>query len=170
MNEKEFLEKFTTKKLPEFTASAVDLINLFKKLPVKDTATQDPDSKEKGLAIKNLIDKRLKEHGTSLKQLSKDSGDQYIFGEYKTTINCLGIFELKDKWFTYTADERQNEWFGGPYTYYGVIYAFALKAGISDWFDDYEFNTKEKEIFVKNHFNSLINLKTYLANEEKKND
>lgn len=170
MNEKEFLEKFTDKKSPEFTASAVDLINLFEKLPVKDTATQDPDSKEKGLAIKNLIDKRLKEHGTSLKQLSKDSGDEYIFGEYKMTINCLGIFELKDKWFTYTADERQNEWFGGPYTYYGVIYAFAMKAGISDWFDDYEFNTKEKEIFIKNHFNSLINLKKYLANEEKKND
>lgn len=147
-----------------------NLINLFKKLSIKDTAAQDSDSKEKGLAIKNLIDKRLKEHGTSLKQLSKDSGDEYIFGEYKTTINCLCIFELKDKWFTYTADERQNEWFGGPYTDRGVIYVFALKEGISDWFDDYKFNTNEKEIFINNHFNSLIDLKKYLANEGKKND
>lgn len=86
------------------------------------------------------------------------------------TINCFGIFKLEDKWFTYTTDERQNEWFGGPYTDYGVIYAFAMKAGISDWFEDYKFNTKEKEIFIHNHFNSLINLKKYLANEEKKND
>lgn len=147
-----------------------NLINLFKKLPVKDTAAQDSDSKEKGLAIKNLIDKRLKEHGTSLKQLSKDSSDEYIFGEYKMTINCLGIFKLKDKWFTYTADERLNKWFGGPYTDCGVIYAFALKEGISDWFEDYKFNAKEKEIFINNHFNSLIDLKKYLANEEKKND
>ena len=147
-----------------------NLINLFKKLPVKDTAAQDSDSKEKGLAIKNLIDKHLNEHGTSLKQLSKNSGDEYIFGEYKMTINCLGIFKLKDKWFTYTADERQNEWFGGPYTDCGVIYAFAMKEGISDWFEDYKFNTKEKEIFVNNHFNSLIDLKKYLASEEKKND
>ena len=147
-----------------------NLINLFKQLPVKDTAAQDSDSKEKGLAIKNLIDKRLKEYGTSLKQLSKDSGDEYIFGEYKMTINCLGIFKLKDKWFIYTADERQNEWFGGPYTDRGVIYAFAMKAGISDWFEDYKFNTKEKEIFINNHFNSLIDLKKYLANEAKRND
>lgn len=143
-----------------------NLINLFKKLPVKDTAAQDSDSKEKGLAIKNLIDKRLKEHGTSLKQLSKDSGDEYIFGEYKMTINCLGIFKLKNKWFIYTADERQNEWFSGPYTDRGVIYAFVLEEGISNWFDDYKFDTKEKEIFVNNHFNSLIDLKKYLANEE----
>lgn len=173
MDEKEFLEKFTNKKSPEFTASAVDLddlIKLFKKLPAKDTTTQDSDSKEKGLAIKNLIDKRLNEYGTSLKQLSKDSGDEYIFGEYKMTINCAGIFKLKDKWFTYTADERQNEWFGGPYTDRGVIYAFAMNAGISDWFEDYKFNTNEKEIFINNHFNSLIDLKKYLASEEKKND
>lgn len=147
-----------------------NLINLFKKLLVKDTAAQDPDSKEKGLAIENLIDKRLKEHGTSLKQLSKDSGDEYIFGEYKMTINCLGIFKLKDKWFTYVADERQNEGFNGPYTDRGVIYTFAMKAGISDWFEDYKFDTKEKEIFINNHFNSLIDLKKYLASEEKKND
>lgn len=147
-----------------------NLINLFKKLPVKDTAAQDSDSKEKGLGIKSLIDKRLKKHGTSLKQLSKDSGDEYIFGEYKMTINCLGIFKLKDKWFTYTADERQNEWFNGPYTDRGVIYAFALKEGILDWFEDYKFNANEKDIFINNHFNSLIDLKTYLAYEEKKND
>lgn len=147
-----------------------NLINLFKKLPVKDTAAQDSDSKEKGLAIKNLIDKRLKEHGTSLKQLSKDSSDEYIFGEYKMTINCLGIFKLKDKWFTYIADERHNEWFSGPYTGRGVIYAFALKEGISDWFEDCKFNTKENEIFINKHFNSLINFKKYLANEGKKND
>lgn len=144
------------------------LIGFFKKL--KPFANQDYDSKEKGLAIKNSIDKRLKEHGTSLKQISKDSGDEYIFGEYKMTINCLGIFKRKDKCFTYTADERQNECFGGPYTDYGVIYAFALEEGISDWFEDYKFNAKEKEIFVNNHFNRLIDLKKYLANEEKKND
>lgn len=86
------------------------------------------------------------------------------------TINCLGIFKLEDKWFTYAADERQNKWFGGPYTDYGVIYVFAMDAGISDWFEDYKFNTKEKEIFVNNHFNSLIDLKKYLASEGKKND
>ena len=173
MNEKEFLEKFTTNKSSEFMASAVDLdnsIKLFKKLLAKDTTTQDSDSKEKGLAIKNLIDKRVKEHGTNLKQLSKDSGDEYIFGEYKMTINCLGIFKLKDKWFIYTADERQNEWFNGPYTDCSIIYAFAMTAGISDWFEDYKFNIKEKEIFINNHFNSLIDLKKYLASEEKKND
>ena len=150
------------------TASLDHLIGFFKKL--KPFANQDSDSKEKGLAIKNLIDKRLKEHGTNLKQLSKDSGDEYIFGEYKMTINCLGIFKLKDEWFTYTADERQNEWFGGPYTDCRVIYAFAMKAGISNWFEDYKFNTKEKEIFINDHFNSLIDLKKYLANEAKKND
>ena len=86
------------------------------------------------------------------------------------TINCLGIFKLKDKWFTYTADERHNKWFGGPYTDRGVIYAFAMKAGISDWFEDYKFSSKEKEIFINNHFNSLIDLKKYLTSEEKKND
>lgn len=150
------------------TISLDHLIGFFKKL--KPFANQDYDSKEKGLAIKNLIDKRLKEHGTSLKQLSKNSGDEYIFGEYKMTINCLGIFKLKGKWFTYTADERQNEWFGGPYTDCGVIYAFAMEEGISDWFEDYKFNTREKDIFIHNHFNSLIDLKKYLANEEKRND
>lgn len=144
------------------------LIRFFKKF--KPSVNQDSDSEEKGLAIKNLIDKRLKEHGTNLKQLSKDSGDEYIFGEYKMTINCLGIFKLKDKWFTYTADERQNKWFNGPYTDCGVIYAFAMEEGISDWFEDYRFNTREKDIFIHNHFNSLIDLKKYLANEAKKND
>ena len=149
------------------TTSLDQLIGFSKKL--KPSVNQDSDSKEKGLAIKNLIDKRLKEHGTNLKQLSKDSGDEYIFGEYKMTTNCLGIFKLKGKWFTYAADERHNEWFNGPYTDCGVIYAFAMTAGISDWFEDYKFSTKEKEIFINNHFNSLIDLKTYLANEEKKN-
>lgn len=161
----------TNGELPVSAASTTNLDHLvrsFKKL--KPSVNQDSDSKEKGLAIKNLIDKRLKEHGTSLKQLSKDSGDEYIFGEYKMTINCLGIFKLKDKWFTYAVDERHNEWFGGPYKDYGVIYAFAMKAGISDWFEDYKFDTKEKEIFINNQFNSVIDLKTYLANEGKKND
>lgn len=150
------------------TTSLDHLIGFFKKL--KPFANQDSDSKEKGLAIKNLIDKRLKEHGTSLRQLSKDSGDEYIFGEYKMTINCLGIFKLKNKWFIYTADERQNEWFNGPYTDCSIIYAFAMTAGISDWFEDYKFDTQEKEIFVNNHFNSLIDLKKYLASKEKKDD
>lgn len=150
------------------TTSLDHLIGFSKKL--KPSVNQDSDSKEKGLAIKNLIDKRLKEHGTNLKQLSKDSGDEYIFGEYKMTINCLGIFKLKDKWFTYTADERQNEWFNGPYTDCSIIYAFVLEEGIYDWFEDYKFNAKEKEIFVNNHFSSVIDLKKYLANEKKKND
>ena len=167
----ELVDKITNDEAPVSAVSTTSLdhlIGFFKKL--KPSANQDSDSKEKGLAIKNLIDKRLKEHGTSLKQLSKDSGDEYIFGEYKMTINCLGIFKLKDKWFIYTADERQNEWFGGPYTDCGVIYAFAMTAGISDWFEDYRFNTREKDIFIHNHFNSLIDLKKYLANEEKRND
>lgn len=86
------------------------------------------------------------------------------------TINCLGIFKLKDNWFIYEADERQNEWFNGPYTDCGVIYAFAMEVGISDWFEDYKFDTKEKDIFIHNYFNSLIDLKKYLANEVKKND
>lgn len=48
------------------SATSLDhLIGFFKKL--KPSVNQDSDSKEKGLAIKNLIDKRLKEHGTSLK-------------------------------------------------------------------------------------------------------
>ena len=136
-----------------------NLDDLLKSLKnVETRPTSDPDSKEKSLKIKHVVEKRLARHSTSLEILERNSHETFVFGKYKAIGNCLGIFKLQDDWFIYSEDERGNNWFSGPFSYNGVIFAFALKVDIAEWFNDYKFNAKEEDIFVNNHFNSLHDL------------
>ena len=113
------------------------------------------------------MEKRLAKYGTSLETLERDSNETFVFGEYKAIGNCLGIFKLRDDWFIYSEDERGNNWFSGPFSYNGAIFAFALKAGIAEWFSDYKFNAKEEDIFIHNGFASLHDLVNNLLNNNK---
>lgn len=144
-----------------------NLDNLDKLLKSLKRPTSDQDSKEKSLKMKHVVEKRLAKHSTSLERLERNSKDTFIFGEYKAIGNCLGIFKLQDDWFIYSEDERENNWFSGPFSYNGAIFAFVLKAGIAEWFSDYKFNAKEEDIFINNGFNSLHTLMNNLSNNNK---
>lgn len=123
----------------------------------------DSDSKEKGLEIKCIIDKKLKEKKTSLKKLERKSGDKLEFGQYKFVPNSTGVFKLWNNWFFYSIDERENKNIKGPFTYEGIIYVWALKMGVADLFKKYTFDSKEKNIFLQNNFNSFKELKDFFG-------
>lgn len=121
----------------------------------------DSDSKEKGLEIKCLIDKTLKEKKTRLKELEQKSGDKLEFGQYKFVPNSTGVFKLWNNWFFYSIDERGNKTIKGPFTYRGIIYVWALKMGLADLFEKYTFDSKEENIFLHNNFSSFKELKKF---------
>lgn len=126
----------------------------------------DSDSKEKGLEIKCIIDKKLNEKKTSLKKLEQKSGDKLEFGQYKFVPNSTGVFKLWNNWFFYAIDERGNKNIKGPFTYDGIIYVWALKMGVADLFEKYTFNSKEKNIFLQNNFNGFKELKEFFGKNE----
>lgn len=125
----------------------------------------DSDSKEKGLEIKCIIDEKLKKKKTSLKELERKSGDKLEFGQYKFVPNSIGIFKLWNSWFFYSIDERGNKNIKGPFTYEGIIYVWALKMGVANLFEKYTFDSKEKNIFLQNNFNSFKELKDFFVNK-----
>ena len=141
--------------------------NLDELLKLLKRPTSDQDSKETSFKIKHVVEKRLAKYGTSLERIERDCHDTFVFGEYKAIGNCLGIFKLQDDWFIYSEDERGNNWFSGPFSYNGAIFAFTLKAGIAEWFNDYKCNTKEEDIFITNGCNILHTLMNNLSNNNK---
>ena len=141
-----------------------DLDELLKSLKkIRMIPEMDFDSKEKGLEIKCTINKTLKEKKTSLKELEQKSRNKLEFGQYKFVPNSTGVFKLWNNWFLYSIDERGNKNIKGPFTYEGIIYVWALKIGVADSFEKYTFNSKEKNIFLQNNFNSFKELKDFFG-------
>ena len=98
--------------------------------------------------IKNSISDHLKEAGESVDQ-------SFNYGEFVNVPNNKGVFLIKERWFIYEIDEKNERSITGPFQNEDIIYACAMLMHISKYFDEYRFSPQAKDIYIHTHFRSI---------------
>lgn len=86
----------------------------------------------------------------------------FHLGEYVSGPNQCGIFEYKNKWFSYLRDDRNDVIINGPFSEEGLVYVCALLLQTDDDFDDYYYSKEDKNTFTKQRFCSFEQIDTFL--------
>lgn len=97
-----------------------------------------------------------------LKRYKSDYNGNFYVGEFIESPNNLGCFIRDKKWFLYEVDEKNYCTFTGPFSLNGIIYACALKLGISKELEEFRFKNEEFSIFIHNHFRTFSEIDFYI--------
>lgn len=99
---------------------------------------------------------------TILKKYKSDYDGNFYVGEFVEAPNTLGCFQRYKKWYLYEVDEKNSCTFTGPFSLNGIIYACALKLGISKELEEFRFENEEFSIFIHNHFRTFSEIDFYI--------
>ena len=96
-----------------------------------------------------------------LQQVGKDIREDFIFGEFIDKPNITGVFKIKNSWFIYENDERNESFITGPFNDEDIVYACVKLMHKSKYFEEYRFSSRAKETYAH------IHLKSFKEAEEK---
>ena len=97
--------------------------------------------------IKKIIFERLN-------QVGEQFDDDFLF-DYVDKPNVRGIFQINDRWFIFESDEKNVQFFIGPFNDREIIYASAKKLHKSKFFEEYRFSSEARNIYIHGHYRSI---------------